>query len=101
MFGNFYNFLFTSTTLETTSSVSITSLAHFNDIMTPLFCVWVLSIFVWFGLELAVLNAHFFNTKHSYISQIKRQFINLVLFSSLFFNVKKVILLNQFFLKNL
>lgn len=100
MFGNFCNFLFTSTTLETTST-SITSLAIFNDVMTPLFCVWVLSIFVWFGLELAVLNAHFFNTKHSYVSQIKRQFISLIIFSSLFFNTKKISLLNQFFTKNL
>lgn len=100
MFGNFCNFLFTSTTTETVT-VSFTSLNTFNDVMTPLFCVWVLSIFVWFGLELAVLNAHFFNTKHSYISQIKRQFINLVLFSSLFFNLKKLALLNQFFTKNL
>ena len=100
MFGNFYNFLFTSNVTENTTTI-FNILTTFNSIATPLFCVWVLSLFVWFGLELAVLNAHFFNTKHSYISQIKRQFINLVLFSSLFFNLKKLALLNQFFTKNL
>lgn len=100
MFGNFYNFLFNTTSIENTTHI-FNVLTTFNDVATPLFCVWVLSIFVWFGLELAVLNAHFFNTKHSYISNLKRQYINLVNFSSLFFNVKKIILLNQFFLKNL
>ena len=99
MFGNFYTFLFTSTTEN--SSHIFNTLTIFNDVATPLFCVWVLSIFVWFGLELAVLNAHFFNTKHSYVSTLKRQYVNLIVFSSLFFNTKKVSLLGQFFLKNL
>jgi len=99
MFGNFYTFLCTSSTENTTHIFN--SLIIFNDIATPLFCVWVLSLFVWFGLELAVLNAHFFNTKHTYVSNLKRQYVNLVIFSSLFFNQKKINLLHQFFLKNL
>ena len=99
MFGNFCTFLSSSTTENTNHLFN--SLTIFNDLATPLFCVWVLSLFVWFGLELAVLNAHFFNTKHTYISNLKRQYINLIIFSSLFFNQKKISLLSQFFLKNL
>lgn len=100
MFGNFYNFLFTSNVTENTTTI-FNTLTSFNNVATPLFCVWILSIFVWFGLELAVLNAHFFNTKHSYISNLKRQYTNLVIFSSLFLNKKKIALLSQYFLKNL
>lgn len=39
---------------------------------TPFFWVWVLSVFVWFFLEIAVWAAHYFNTKHTYIGGYNR-----------------------------
>lgn len=98
MFGNLWTFFFCDTH---TPSTFVLSLSSFNGIMTPLFCVWVLSLFVWFGLDLAVLNAHFFNVKHTYVSLVNRATISLVQISTLYKNSKKQILLSQFFAKNL
>lgn len=98
MFGNLWTFFFVDSNTTTCFTFSLSNL---NDIMTPLFCVWVLSLFVWFGLELAVLNAHFFNIKHTYVSSVSRMTVNLVQISVLFKNSKKQALLSQYFSKNL
>lgn len=97
MFGNFL----ISDICVAPASFFFNLFENFNNVATPLFCVWCLSLFVWFGLELAVLNAHFFNTKHTYISSLNRNFTNLVKITAIFRSEKKIIFLNKYFNKNL
>lgn len=38
----------------------------------PFFWVWVSSVVVWFFLDLSTWLSHFFNSKHSYLNNLKR-----------------------------
>ena len=47
----------------------------------PFFWVWISSIIVWFFLELSIWLSHYFNSKHSYLNNLKRS--SLLTFSSI------------------
>lgn len=64
---------------------------------TPFFWAWVLSVFVWFFLEIAVWAAHYFNTKHSYVGGYNRATVFMLSLPKLVHNNNKNALLKALY----
>lgn len=56
---------------------------------TPFFWVWALSVLIWFFLEVSVWAAHYFNTKHTYVSDSHRLSVFFLQLVKLLRNKKK------------